>query len=121
MAEDAGFEHNDMSPTAATGGEGDGYSLPGEPGVQIMWEKGDPESYGDPVHNGPYVKYQVSKAAMGGKKWEGRVPADGNPDPLTGLDGGLPPQAQAWMDENAPSVEPGSPSGGVEFPEVGAP
>ncbi|WP_328912232.1 MULTISPECIES: RHS repeat domain-containing protein [unclassified Streptomyces] len=121
MATDAGFEKHDMNPRAATGGEGDRYSMPDDPGVQIMWEKGDPDSYGDPVHRGPYVKYQVSKSTMGGKKWEARIPAYGNPDPSTGHGGGFPSQVEAWLDERFPSVEPPGMSGEVEFPEVGAP
>ncbi|MEU6851720.1 RHS repeat-associated core domain-containing protein [Actinacidiphila alni] len=122
LATDAGFEKNPMKPTAATGGVGDRYMIPGDSGVQIMWEKGDPESYGDPVHNGPYIKIQASKSTMGKKGgWEGRIPADGNPDPSTGLSGDLPEQAQAWLDENIPEPESGGPSDEVEFPEIGAP
>ncbi|MFJ4678554.1 RHS repeat domain-containing protein [Kitasatospora sp. NPDC088783] len=118
LAEEAGFVHQPMNERAATGGEGDLYRMPGESGVTIMWEKGDPSAYGDPVHHGPYIKYQVSKKANEGKAVELRVPADGNPDPSAGSTGQLPARAQGWLDEKIP--EPGAAPGEIDFPGTGA-
>jgi hypothetical protein len=71
-----------MKATSATGGKGTRYFIPGDPDVMLFAEAGDPDSPAkEKVHQGPYVKYQISGA---GKDGAFRVPLSGNPHPTSG-------------------------------------
>ncbi|MFG2357560.1 DNRLRE domain-containing protein [Streptomyces sp. NPDC048521] len=82
LAEKAGMFTAPMKPTSATGGRGTRIFKPGDSNVMLFMEAGDPESTSaDKVHQGPYVKYQISGA---GKDGAFRVPIAGNPNPELG-------------------------------------
>ncbi|MFF6978309.1 RHS repeat-associated core domain-containing protein [Streptomyces sp. NPDC008343] len=80
LAKKAGFETAPLKPTSATGGRGTRMFIPNDPDVMLVFEVGDPEN-GEPVHKGPYVKYQFKGA---GKSGAFRVPLEGNPNPTLG-------------------------------------
>lgn len=84
LADKAGFSTAPMKPTSATGGRGTRIYKPEDSNVMLFMEAGDPESTSaDKVHEGPYVKYQISGA---GKDGAFRVPIAGNPHPQLGGD-----------------------------------
>ncbi|MFF3563840.1 RHS repeat domain-containing protein, partial [Streptomyces sp. NPDC002574] len=84
LADKAGFSNKPMKPTSATGGRGTQIYKPDDSNVMLFMEAGDPESTSaDKVHQGPYVKYQISGA---GKDGAFRVPIAGNPHPELGGD-----------------------------------
>ncbi|MFJ9866301.1 DNRLRE domain-containing protein [Streptomyces sp. NPDC101165] len=82
LSEKAGMSTAPMKPTSATGGRGTRIFKPGDSNVMLFMEAGDPETTSaDKVHEGPYVKYQISGA---GKDGAFRVPIAGNPNPELG-------------------------------------
>ena len=114
---EAGYESSAMNPNWATGGEGTTFKLPEAKGVMYHMEAGDP-AQDDPVHQGPYLKVQISGRIVGGATKEVRIPLEGNPNPDAGPMA-YPSSAQAYLDE-ALSEPPTGPAPDVEWP-AGAP
>jgi hypothetical protein len=96
LARSSGLQSAPMKPTSATGGRGTRYFDPADDTVQVMFEAGDP-AQSDPVHQGPYLKYQVKGA---GKAGAVRVPLDGNPNPNEGFTGSAPKTIAEWGNES---------------------